>query len=54
MILDLTAGEQRTRLASAGQFVLVPKGMWHTAKISAPCRMLFITAGESTQHRPLA
>lgn len=54
MILDLAAGEQRTRLVSAGQFVLVPKGTWHTAKISAPCRMLFITAGEGTQHRPLA
>jgi hypothetical protein len=54
MILERDAVEQHIRLESAGQFVLVPKSTWHTAKVSAPCRMLFITAGEGTQHRPLA
>ena len=32
--------------------VVVPKGVWHTAKVSAPSRMLFVTLGEGTQHRP--
>jgi mannose-6-phosphate isomerase-like protein (cupin superfamily) len=32
--------------------VVVPKGVWHTAKVSAPSRMLFVTLGADTQHRP--
>ncbi|MBC3906531.1 MULTISPECIES: cupin domain-containing protein [Undibacterium] len=35
----------------AGEAVLVPKGRWHTAKVFAPCRMLFMTRGEGTQHK---
>jgi mannose-6-phosphate isomerase-like protein (cupin superfamily) len=31
--------------------VVVPRGVWHTAKVSSPCRMLFITLGAGTQHR---
>lgn len=37
----------------AGEAVLVPKGRWHTAKIFAPSRMLFMTRGEGTQHKPV-
>jgi mannose-6-phosphate isomerase-like protein (cupin superfamily) len=33
--------------------VVVPKGTWHTAKVSAPSRLLFITLGTGTQHRPV-
>lgn len=36
----------------AGEAVLVPKGCWHTAKVYGPSRMLFMTRGEGTQHRP--
>ena len=32
--------------------VVVPQGVWHTAKVSAPSRMLFVTLGAGTQHRP--
>ena len=35
----------------AGEAVLVPKGRWHTAKVFAPSRMLFMTRGEGTQHK---
>ena len=50
-VLETLAGEQSTRLDQSGQFAFVPKGTWHTAKVDAPCHMLFITAGEGTQHK---
>ncbi len=31
--------------------MIVPKGIWHTACVNGPWRMLFITAGEGAQHR---
>lgn len=37
----------------ADQAYVVPRGVWHTAKAAAPCRMLHITMGAGTQHRPL-
>lgn len=47
-------GENRTAdLAHPGEFVIVPKGTWHTAKVLTPATMLFITAGEGTEHRPV-
>ena len=33
--------------------VIVPRGMWHTAKIITPCRMLHLTRGAGTQTRPV-
>jgi hypothetical protein len=33
------------------EIVCLPKGTWHTAKARAASHMLFITAGEGTQHR---
>ena len=35
-----------------GDAVVNPAGAWHTADIDASARVLFITAGEGTQHRP--
>ena len=32
--------------------VVVPRGVWHTAKVTRPSRMLFVTRGRGTQHRP--
>jgi mannose-6-phosphate isomerase-like protein (cupin superfamily) len=32
--------------------VLVPRGAWHTATVHAPSRMLHVTMGSGTQHRP--
>ena len=37
---------------TAGQYVLVPKGVWHTMDVHAPGRLLAITWGEGTRHRP--
>ena len=36
-----------------GDYVFLLRGNWHTAKISQPTSMLFITAGEGTENRPL-
>lgn len=40
------------KLERFGDYVFVPKGVWHTAKADAPATMLGITAGEGTQMRP--
>jgi mannose-6-phosphate isomerase-like protein (cupin superfamily) len=40
-------------LTEQGNFVFISRGTWHTARISAATRFLFITAGEGTRHRPL-
>ena len=50
-ILDLPDGSRDVDL-TAGRLLLIPKGVWHTARVSAPARYLAITAGSGTQHRP--
>ena len=35
-----------------GQAVLIPRGVWHTARVAGPCRILFLTPGEGTENRP--
>jgi mannose-6-phosphate isomerase-like protein (cupin superfamily) len=37
---------------SAGQFVIVPKNTWHTAKIPHKAQAVFVTWGFGTLHRP--
>jgi mannose-6-phosphate isomerase-like protein (cupin superfamily) len=51
MVLELDGREQLVELGESGSYVLVPRGTWHTARTGNACRMLFITAGEGTQHR---
>ena len=48
-------GERRlVALDRPASFVIVPRGTWHMARTKGPCRMLFITAGEGTQHRDVS
>jgi mannose-6-phosphate isomerase-like protein (cupin superfamily) len=51
MILDEKAGHRVVKLAKPGEFVIVPKNTWHTARVSAPTVMLFVTPGEGTQNQ---
>ncbi len=44
-------GVTTTPIADRGA-VLVPRGVWHTARVYAPSRMLFVTMGAGTQHKP--
>jgi mannose-6-phosphate isomerase-like protein (cupin superfamily) len=37
-----------------GRAVIVPRGVWHTARVAKPSKALFITFGEGTQRRPRA
>ncbi|WP_339867612.1 hypothetical protein [Pseudohongiella nitratireducens] len=47
-----SGGETReTCLSKPGDYVVVPKGHWHTARLSKSSTVLFITPGEDTQHR---
>ncbi len=53
LVLEAQDGELSSlELATPGSFALIPRGAWHTAKISQESALLFITAGEGTQHRP--
>lgn len=51
LILEKKTGNRVMPLREAGGWVMVPCGMWHTARVNAPSKLLFITAGEGTQHR---
>ena len=50
--MEVGPGERRVALAS-GQACLVPRGVWHRVVVREPGRLLFVTYGEGTQHRPL-
>lgn len=50
-LLEEAGGVRSVPLHGRGA-VVVPRGTWHTAKVSAPSRMLFVTCGAGTQHRP--
>jgi mannose-6-phosphate isomerase-like protein (cupin superfamily) len=51
-VLEQDSAAREVELGSQGAFVLVPRGTWHTARVRAPSRLLFITAGEGTRGRP--
>ena len=50
VLLEQRSGIEEVRLSERAA-VIVPKGTWHTAKVSQPSRMLFVTMGRGTQHR---
>lgn len=49
-ILRTDSGEQSIELKEPGEYLVVPKGVWHTAKTKGTAKVLFITPGEGTQH----
>ncbi len=46
-------GARTTVLLSSGGTLIVPAGAWHTARVLEQGRLLGITFGEGTDHRPL-
>jgi mannose-6-phosphate isomerase-like protein (cupin superfamily) len=50
-VLELAAGSKEVDL-SAGRLLVVPQGVWHTARMIQPARLIAITAGAGTRHRP--
>lgn len=54
LVLDEPANELRTvAMSRVGDYVLVPAGVWHTAKTNIPTTLLFLTPGAGTEHRPV-
>lgn len=45
-------GDTHDILVTAPEFVLMPAGAWHTMDAVEPARLLVVTWGEGTQHRP--
>ncbi len=50
LILERGHGEEHVPLR-AGEFAVVPKGVWHTADVPATGRAIYITPGEGTQNK---
>lgn len=53
VVLDEPGGERAVMLSEPGAYVLIPPGVWHTARTVAPTTMLFLTPGAGTEHRPI-
>ena len=49
--LERPDGLHKVELKGSGA-VVVPRGIWHTAKVNAPSRMLHVTRGAGTELRP--
>lgn len=45
-------GEEVLIPMTAGQAAINPKGTWHTANVAEPGRVLYVTPGLGTEHRP--
>ncbi len=48
LVLWVDGEEEIVRINAPGEYVVVPKNTWHTARPYAPTSMLFITPGEGT------
>lgn len=51
LVLDTATGEQSQQLSHAGDYIVIPKNTWHTARTSTLAKVLFITPGEGTEHK---
>lgn len=52
-ILQLEEGNQTIRLENEGEYVIVPRSVWHIAKTNVKSKLLFITPGEGTQNKSI-
>ena len=55
LALKKAGKDEFVSLDTPGQYVLVPRGIWHTATAASEATMLFITPGEGTlnlEHPP--
>jgi mannose-6-phosphate isomerase-like protein (cupin superfamily) len=53
LVLDQNGKHHAVELKKPGEYVLVPKGTWHTARTKVATNMLFVTPGEGTENRPV-
>lgn len=52
LLLEQPGGVESVRVQGRG-LVVVRRGVWHTARVHAPSRLLHVTMGAGTRHRPL-
>ncbi|TMM48380.1 cupin domain-containing protein [Qipengyuania marisflavi] len=52
LIQEIDGGTDQTVMLEAGEYIVNPPGVWHTANVEGTATAIFITAGEGTQHRP--
>ncbi|MGO9342023.1 MAG: cupin domain-containing protein [Acidimicrobiales bacterium] len=51
LVQDIGGSERHIALAP-GQAAINPRGVWHTTDVHEPGRVLFVTPGLGTEHRP--
>lgn len=51
-VLEMPDGPQTVALRGRGAFVVVPRGIWHTANVLEASTLLFVTVGRGSRHRP--
>lgn len=55
MTLVLDDGNKEWRVPfECGKAFIVPRGVWHRALVSQPSKLIGLTYGAGTQHRPIA
>jgi len=50
-VLDIDGEHQDVELREQGDYVVVPKNTWHTARTETSTKALFITPGEGTENK---
>lgn len=53
VLIEQAEQQQRVPLRADGPGVIIPAGAWHRTVVIEPGRLMFITWGEGTEHRPL-
>lgn len=53
LTLVFDEGHEKSIELHQGHVAIVPKGVWHTARMNMPTTTLALTAGLGTQHRPV-
>jgi len=53
IVLEAQSSEEGVRLTVEQPMLIVPRGIWHTARVVEPATMTFITFGKDTQHRAI-
>ena len=52
IVLETDGGEQRAAIRP-GETFIVPRGVWHRGIVTAPGRLMFVTPGAGTEHKPV-
>lgn len=53
VLIEEAGREKRVPLRAEAPGVVIPAGAWHRAVVVEPGRLMFITWGEGTEHRPV-